>query len=110
MFYMGSQIGNWSRWLTDIFGVDEDEADSENAVDDDERISNDTSSKCFHLLNALSDLMMLPKDLLLSQTVRKEVRASKAFFYLGYANTICLWHFSFLIWSQGMSYIWCSSY
>lgn len=41
--------------------------------DDDERISPDTSSKSFHLLNALSDLMMLPKDLLLSRTVRKEV-------------------------------------
>ncbi|KAG6410174.1 hypothetical protein SASPL_128226 [Salvia splendens] len=69
-------IGNWSRCLTDIFGVDDDdllENNSEAAVDDDEQISKDTSSKCFHLLNALSDLMMLPKDLLLSQTVRKEV-------------------------------------
>lgn len=69
-------IGNWSRWLTDIFGVDEDELLEDNleaADDDDGRISNDTSSKCFHLLNALSDLMMLPKDLLLSRTVRKEV-------------------------------------
>lgn len=70
------QIGNWSRWLTDIFGVDEDDVLGDNleaADDDDERIPNDTSSKCFRLLNALSDLMMLPKDLLLSQTVRKEV-------------------------------------
>ncbi|KAH6835111.1 EEIG1/EHBP1 protein amino-terminal domain protein [Perilla frutescens var. hirtella] len=69
-------IGNWSRWLTDIFGVDEDDLLEDNleaAADDDGRISNDTSSKCFHLLNALSDLMMLPKDLLLSRTVRKEV-------------------------------------
>ncbi|KAL6497597.1 hypothetical protein OROHE_027226 [Orobanche hederae] len=63
-------IGNWSRWLADIFGIDDDDL-----LDDaDETISNnDTSSKSFHLLNALSDLMMLPKDLLLSRTVRKEV-------------------------------------
>ena len=69
------QIGTWSRWLTDLFGIDDDDLVEDNleTPDDDDRISNDTSSKCFHLLNALSDLMMLPKDLLLSQTVRKEV-------------------------------------
>ncbi|GFP94060.1 hypothetical protein PHJA_001550400 [Phtheirospermum japonicum] len=62
-------IGNWSRWLTDLFGIDDDDL----LEDADETIPNDTSSKSFHLLNALSDLMMLPKDLLLSRTVRKEV-------------------------------------
>ncbi|KAL6507266.1 hypothetical protein OROGR_023461 [Orobanche gracilis] len=63
-------IGNWSRWLADIFGIDDDDL----LDDDDETIpNNDTSSKSFRLLNALSDLMMLPKDLLLSRTVRKEV-------------------------------------
>ncbi|KAL3636677.1 hypothetical protein CASFOL_018976 [Castilleja foliolosa] len=61
-------IGNWSRWLTDQFGIDDDDL-----LDSEDTISNDTSSKSFHLLNALSDLMMLPKDLLLSRTVRKEV-------------------------------------
>ncbi|KAL7094946.1 hypothetical protein ACP275_11G136700 [Erythranthe tilingii] len=68
-------IGNWSRWLTDQFGIDDDEILKDNLDDneDDERLSDDTSSKSFHLLNALSDLMMLPKDLLLSRTVRKEV-------------------------------------
>lgn len=50
-------IGNWSRWLTDLFGIDDDDA----------------SFKSFHLLNALSDLMMLPKDMLLNSTIRKEV-------------------------------------
>lgn len=49
------QIGNWSRWLTDLFGIDDD------------------SFKPFHLLNALSDLMMLPKDMLLDSRIRKEV-------------------------------------
>ncbi|CAI9300514.1 unnamed protein product [Lactuca saligna] len=52
-----SKIGNWSRWLTYLFGIDDD----------------DTSFKSFHLLNALSDLMMLPKDMLLDSTIRKEV-------------------------------------
>ncbi|KAK6928499.1 NT-type C2 domain [Dillenia turbinata] len=60
-------IGNWSRWLTDLFGIDDDGA-SEDETDGD-----DTSFKSFHLLNALSDLMMLPKDMLLSKSVRKEV-------------------------------------
>lgn len=60
------QIGNWSRWLTDLFGIDDDE-------NDDGRTDYDTSFKSFHLLNALSDLMMLPKDMLLNSTVRKEV-------------------------------------
>ncbi|KAK4417881.1 hypothetical protein Salat_2200800 [Sesamum alatum] len=72
-------IGNWSRWLTDLFGIDDGDDDflenenSSEAADDDEPSSCDTSSKSFHLLNALSDLMMLPKDMLLSRTIRKEV-------------------------------------
>ncbi|KAL4387297.1 hypothetical protein GQ457_09G009140 [Hibiscus cannabinus] len=60
-------IGNWSRWLTDLFGID-DENDHDGS---DER--QDTSVKSFHLLNALSDLMMLPKDMLLSRPIREEV-------------------------------------
>ncbi|TKY63089.1 DIL domain containing protein [Spatholobus suberectus] len=68
-------IGNWSRWLTDLFGMDDD--DSLEDRDDDDLDSNDgsqnTSFKSFHLLNALSDLLMLPKDMLLSASIRKEV-------------------------------------
>ncbi|GLT33113.1 hypothetical protein SLA2020_077260 [Shorea laevis] len=66
-------IGNWSRWLTDLFGIDNDDSleDENDNCEGDGR--QDTSSKCFHLLNALSDLMMLPKDMLLSAPVRKEV-------------------------------------
>lgn len=69
-----SQIGNWSRWLTDLFGMDDDdplEDRDENDLD-----SNDGSQntlKSFHLLNALSDLLMLPKDMLLNASIRKEV-------------------------------------
>lgn len=50
----------------------EDTKSSDGNSDDDERQGKDTS-KSFHLLNALSDLMMLPKDMLLSRTIRKEV-------------------------------------
>ncbi|OMP05576.1 hypothetical protein COLO4_08741 [Corchorus olitorius] len=65
-------IGNWSRWLTDLFGIDDDSVGDENDEDDkDER--QDTSLKSFHLLNALSDLMMLPKDMLLNRSIREEV-------------------------------------
>ncbi|KAE8680878.1 hypothetical protein F3Y22_tig00111366pilonHSYRG00267 [Hibiscus syriacus] len=60
-------IGNWSRWLTDLFGID-DENDQGGSGD-----RQDTSVKPFHLLNALSDLMMLPKDMLLSRPIREEV-------------------------------------
>lgn len=69
-------VGNWSRWLTDLFGFEDDLRDENNFLDeedDDESEDRDTSSKCFHLLNALSDLMMLPKDMLLSRSIRKEV-------------------------------------
>ncbi|GAV57038.1 hypothetical protein CFOL_v3_00576, partial [Cephalotus follicularis] len=67
-------IGNWSRWLTDLFGVDDNHDARENENDgdgNDER--HETSFKSFHLLNALSDLMMLSKDMLLSRTIQKEV-------------------------------------
>ncbi|KAE8021350.1 hypothetical protein FH972_007248 [Carpinus fangiana] len=66
-------IGNWSRWLTDLFGMDDDDPleDVNNHDNTEER--DDTSLKSFHLLNALSDLMMLPKDMLLSKSIRKEV-------------------------------------
>ncbi|CAF1703028.1 hypothetical protein HID58_053199 [Brassica napus] len=59
-----NSIGNWSRWLTDSFGIDDDEENSSYVG---------TSFKTFILLKALSDLMMLPKDMLLNTCVRKEV-------------------------------------
>ncbi|XP_010250787.1 PREDICTED: uncharacterized protein LOC104592935 [Nelumbo nucifera] len=67
-------IGNWSRWLTDLFGMDDDDSpEDENGFHDEDRQEYDTSFKSFHLLNALSDLMMLPKDMLLNRDIRKEV-------------------------------------
>ncbi|MQM20763.1 hypothetical protein Taro_053791 [Colocasia esculenta] len=67
-------IGNWSRWLTDLFGIDgdDDSPEHENEQDGD-RHETSTSFKPFHLLNAFSDLLMLPKDMLLDESIRKEV-------------------------------------
>lgn len=67
-------IGNWSRWLTDLFGIDDDDSyDVQNDFNEDDIPEFETSSKSFHLLNALSDFMMLPKDMLLNRSIRKEV-------------------------------------
>ncbi|GAB2278540.1 hypothetical protein Dimus_013217 [Dionaea muscipula] len=66
-------IGNWSRWLSDLFGMDDDDPVDDENDDDDQRQMLDSSSKSFHLLKSLSDLMMLPKDMLLCSTIRKEV-------------------------------------
>ncbi|KAL8110099.1 hypothetical protein AgCh_025995 [Apium graveolens] len=70
-------IGIWSRWLTDQYGLDvEDPAKDWNKQEDNDvagRQDNDKSLKSFLLLQALSDLMMLPKDMLLSKSIRKEV-------------------------------------
>ncbi|KAK4346205.1 hypothetical protein RND71_032544 [Anisodus tanguticus] len=70
-------IGNWSRWLTDLFDIDDGESlEDVKETDNNEKDGSkelDTSSKSFYLLNALSDLMMLPKDMILCRTTRKEV-------------------------------------
>lgn len=67
-------IGNWSRWLTDLFGMDDDDPpEAERDDDEDEGLNYNSSFKSFYLLKSLSDLMMLPKDLLLSESVRREV-------------------------------------
>eukprot|EP00268_Persea_americana_P064193 TRINITY_DN841_c0_g1_i1.p1 TRINITY_DN841_c0_g1~~TRINITY_DN841_c0_g1_i1.p1 ORF type:complete len:1154 (-),score=289.59 TRINITY_DN841_c0_g1_i1:304-3765(-) len=66
-------IGNWSRWLTDLFGIDDDDSFIDGNESDDERQDSAASFKSFLLLNALSDLLMLPKDMLLDGSVRREV-------------------------------------
>lgn len=68
------QIGSWSRWLTDLFGIDDTDV-----PDDDDELSGhkgqecETSFKPFRLLNALSDLMMLPSEMLADKSTRAEV-------------------------------------
>ncbi|CAN0909955.1 hypothetical protein LINGRAHAP2_LOCUS26051 [Linum grandiflorum] len=65
-----NSVGNWSRWLSDSVGMDDEEPPEQDEVDDDRQY---TKPKCFNLLNDLSDLLMLPKDLLADRSVRKEV-------------------------------------
>ncbi|TYH96358.1 hypothetical protein ES332_A12G171500v1 [Gossypium tomentosum] len=77
-FWAGVQlknaIGNWSRWLTDLFGIDDNDGlEDSNEVDDDKKAGFEASFKAFGLLNALSDLMMLPSDMLVNRSLRKEV-------------------------------------
>lgn len=65
-------IGSWSRCLTDLFGMD---------MDDYQELDNEggengfgESVKPFYHLNALSDLLMLPKDVLMdTSSSRKEL-------------------------------------
>lgn len=59
------QVGNWTRWLTDAIGM--------NGDDDAEKEQQDSEPKLFRLLNELSDLLMLPKDMLMDRSIRKEV-------------------------------------
>ncbi|KAK8582939.1 hypothetical protein V6N13_069705 [Hibiscus sabdariffa] len=67
-------IGNWSRWLTDLFGIDDNESPEESdEVGDCKNAVCDGSFKSFCLLNALSDLMMLPSEMLVDRSTRKEV-------------------------------------
>ncbi|CAL5063742.1 unnamed protein product [Urochloa decumbens] len=68
-----NSVGNWSRWLSDTFGMDgaESEKDGQDNDGDDRRDA--AESNCFKLLNELSDLLMLPKDMLLEKSIRKEV-------------------------------------
>ncbi|XP_030527567.1 uncharacterized protein LOC115738907 isoform X2 [Rhodamnia argentea] len=66
-------IGNWSRWLADLFDIDEDDSpEDRNKTDGIKKQEGGTSFKAFPLLNALSDLMKLPLDMLADRSARKE--------------------------------------
>ncbi|XP_059293547.1 uncharacterized protein LOC132046806 isoform X1 [Lycium ferocissimum] len=74
-FGAGAQLKNavasWSRWLTDLIGFeDEDSPDYNNIFGNDKKTE---SFKAFRLLNALSNLMMLPFEMLIDASTRKEV-------------------------------------
>ncbi|XP_062204150.1 uncharacterized protein LOC133906303 [Phragmites australis] len=64
-------IGSWSRCLTDLFGMDMDDYPEVENVDGKNGFAE--SRKPFYLLNALSDLLMLPKDVLMDTSARKEL-------------------------------------
>ncbi|XLR53908.1 hypothetical protein S83_004580, partial [Arachis hypogaea] len=69
-----NSVGNWSRWLTDMFSMDvEDCLQDQESGENDESRDNDSKPKSFLLLNDLSDLLMLPKDMLMDKQVRREV-------------------------------------
>ncbi|KAI3452609.1 hypothetical protein Pfo_009273 [Paulownia fortunei] len=65
-----NSIGNWSRWLTDLFGLEDDSTEHSDILGDGKR---PRSFKTFCLLHALSDLMMLPFGMLADASTRKEV-------------------------------------
>ncbi|KAK8659509.1 hypothetical protein V6N13_029709 [Hibiscus sabdariffa] len=67
-------IGNWSRWLTDLFGIDDNDGpEHSKEVGNDKNAGWESSLKTFRLLNALSDLMMIPSDMLADPSTRKEL-------------------------------------
>lgn len=67
-------IGDWSRWLADLFDIDEDDSlEDRNKNGGSKKQEGGTSFKAFPLLNALSDLMKLPFDLLADRSARKEL-------------------------------------
>ncbi|KAE8710254.1 hypothetical protein F3Y22_tig00110325pilonHSYRG00085 [Hibiscus syriacus] len=62
------------RWLTDLFGIDDNESpEDSNEVGDCKNAVCDGSFKSLCLLNALSDHMMLPFEMLVDRSTRKEV-------------------------------------
>ncbi|KAL5546701.1 hypothetical protein UlMin_006388 [Ulmus minor] len=67
-------IGSWSRCLTNLFGIDDNDApEDENELGDGKRLELEISFKSFCLLNALSDLMMLQFEMVTDKSIRKEV-------------------------------------
>ncbi|XP_052187662.1 uncharacterized protein LOC127798255 isoform X2 [Diospyros lotus] len=66
-------IGNWSRWLTDLFGMEDNDSPEDENDHDNSGMSSRKSFKPFRLLNALSDLMMLPTEMLADSSTRKEI-------------------------------------
>ncbi|KAJ9184735.1 hypothetical protein P3X46_004434 [Hevea brasiliensis] len=68
-----NSVGTWSRWLSVMFGMDTDDSlkEDQHSCDNEER--EDGGPKAFQLLNDLSDLLMLPKDMLMDRSIRMEV-------------------------------------
>ncbi|XP_057509395.1 uncharacterized protein LOC130792008 [Actinidia eriantha] len=66
-------IGNWSRWLSDLFGIEENNSPEDENNHDNNIMECRNSFKAFRVLNALSDLMMLPIEMLGDSSTRKEV-------------------------------------
>lgn len=77
------QVGNWGRWLSDFLGMDTDSsAQDVNATLENDDKQGTNKPKSFPLLHALSDLLMLPKDMLMDRTIRMEVSRTKSCFVI----------------------------
>lgn len=94
VYLHAKQVGNWSRWLTDLFGIDDNDSLEDLNKHDSNKIECDTSLKAFHLLNTLSDLMMLPFEMLADSSARKEVKHWAEFFLF---YTYPRWHFPYYL-------------
>lgn len=69
-----NSVGNWSRWFSDHLGMEMDSlpTDDPETNDHNDQIIH-AKTKCFCLINELSELLMLPKDMLTDRSIRKEV-------------------------------------
>lgn len=70
-------VGDWSSWLSNSLDMDNGNLlkDNHSSTEDDhdQPTIKYTNMKCFRLLNELSELLMLPKYMLVDRSVRKEV-------------------------------------
>ncbi|XP_074306953.1 uncharacterized protein LOC141642154 isoform X2 [Silene latifolia] len=61
-------VGNWSRWFDDMLLLKDHDFEA-----DGDHPTSKAKTECFNLLNELSDLLMLPKDLLIEKSIREQV-------------------------------------
>ncbi|KAL9250880.1 hypothetical protein AKJ16_DCAP04118 [Drosera capensis] len=68
-------VGIWSRCLDDLFGTNGGHPSGTHHAGsgDDDQHDVHARPKYFHLLDEFSDLLMLPKDMLVDRSIRKEV-------------------------------------
>lgn len=78
------QVGNWLMWFTESLGKESSHLSEDHGseIKDDEEQTTHAKTKCFRLLNELSELLMLPKDMLMDPSIRKEVKL-ETFHYVG---------------------------
>ena len=75
-FFAILQVGNWSRWFSNHLGLELDTLPSDDPeTNNDDHQTTRAKTKCFCLLNELSELLMLPKDMLMDESIRKEVKS-----------------------------------
>jgi len=89
--------------------MDDDDSIEDKAETDNNEQRQTASLKPFSLLNALSDLLMLPKDMLLTASIRNEVNLAMKLNFSSccYSFTI---HAKRILVSQGMPYAQCNTY